>query len=437
MISHRRLYVMLFLVSLSVAMFGCTPRLDKDRLPLASAQIGKVYSNRPYILTMAGGTDEEVGAYRPDRGMARRMGMSMPCGVVGARNKDIFVSSCDDNVVWVIHPSGMTERFAGLSPSVETAGYVPGNGGFGGDGGPATSARLQHPAGLTLDGAGRLYIADIGNHRVRRVSLDGTIDTVAGTGPVDTVTGDDLRLAGSYGGDGGPATRAQLNAPSDVAIDRQGNLIIADSHNNRIRMVDRQGIITTVAGLGPAGKRGEFGGDNGPATRAHLDTPLGIAFDPRGCLCIADTHNNRVRRIDDHGIILTIVGGGMDGKYARRNVKDGQSGRSVSLRRPSGLAYDPEGNLFLSHSNQLLKVNAVGMIRVLVNIKDHYGFSGDTPQPALTAPLNSPGALEVTMDGGLLICDRQNNRLRKITGIDRPASASTLTIRKPLDLHPK
>jgi uncharacterized protein (TIGR03437 family) len=167
--------------------------------------------------------------------------------------------------------------------------------GMTGDGGPAASARLRFPAGLAFDVRGNLYIADQRNHRIRRVAPDGTMSTVAGTG--------NGRNTGGYGGDGGPATSAQLNNPVAVAVDSAGNLYIADMLNHRIRRVAPNGTITTVAGNGRAG----FSGDGGPAVSGQLNFPAGVAVDPAGNLYIADWQNYRVRKVTFGPVVTGIT----------------------------------------------------------------------------------------------------------------------------------
>ena len=165
---------------------------------------------------------------------------------------------------------------------------VAGNGiaGYTGDGGAATSAELSYPNRVTLDGFGNLYIADSGNHAVRQVAPNGIIRTVAGTG------------AAGFSGDGGSATNAKLNSPEGVAADGAGNLYIADHNNGRIRMVAASGIITTVAGSVTNG----FSGDGGSTTNARLDYPGGVALDTLGNLYIADGGNNRIREVHFAGL---------------------------------------------------------------------------------------------------------------------------------------
>ncbi len=201
--------------------------------------------------------------------------------------------------------------------------------GFSGDGGPATVARLGGPGGLAFDAAGNLYIADSGNARVRLVtSGTGVITTVAGNGSAVT------------GGDGGPATAAGLGNPNGLAIDSVGSLYIAVPGNNVIRKVDRNGTITTVAGTGTAG----FGGDGGPATAALLSGPQDLATDVAGNVYIADTGNNRIRRLNvGTGVITTVAGSG-----ATPDVGDGGAATAAGLFGPDGIAIGPAGSLYLS-----------------------------------------------------------------------------------------
>ncbi|MEV8553773.1 Teneurin-2 [Streptomyces glaucescens] len=183
-----------------------------------------------------------------------------------------------------------------LAPDITT---VAGTGDVGaqGDDGPAVAAQLDRPYGLAMDSTGTLYFSDYNNHRVRRVTTDGRIRTVAGTGTA------------GFGGDQGPAHSAQLDGPREVAVDRAGNLYIADSENHRIRKVTADGQIRTVAGTGTAG----FSGDDGPAVAAELNCPYGVAVGSTGNLYIADTDNHRVRQVTPDGRIRTVAGTGTPG----------------------------------------------------------------------------------------------------------------------------
>jgi uncharacterized protein (TIGR03437 family) len=266
---------------------------------------------------------------------------------------------------------------------------VAGNGtfGFSGDNGPATSAQLNGPSGVAVDSAGNLYMGDLGNTRIRKVS-NGVITTVAG--------------GGSSLGDNGPATSAQFT-PSGLAVDSAGNLYIADWQNNRIRKVSN-GVIATVAGNGTQG----FSGDNGPATSAQLNYPAGVAVDSAGNLYIADEVNNRIRKVTN-GVITTVAGNGTSGFSG-----DDGPATSAELYFPSGVAVDSAGNLYIvdSHNFRIRKVSN-GVITTVAG-DGMPGFSGDNG-PATSAQLSDPSGVAVDSAGNLYIVDSHNYRIRKVS----------------------
>ena len=223
---------------------------------------------------------------------------------------------------------------------------IAGGGDGVGDDGPAIRAKLTEPTGVAVDAAGNIYIADRHNHRVRKVDTSGTISTFAGTSVGTRDYG--------FNGDGGPADRALLAFPEGVVVDVVGNVYIADTDNHRIRMVDTAGIIHTIAGSGERG----FGGDGGPAIRALLSEPSGVAVDSVGNVYIADTDNHRIRKVDASGIIHTIAGTGEGGFSG-----DGGLAIESDLFRPLDVAVDAVGNIYIADFTRISKVDISGRIR--------------------------------------------------------------------------
>ena len=261
------------------------------------------------------------------------------------------------------------------------------------DHGPAIDARLDAPSGVVLDGAGNLYIADTGNHRIRKVDSSGVITTIAGTGER------------GFGGDGGPAAAAQLWSPADVVLDGAGNLYIADRGNQRVRKVDSSGVITTIAGTGESG----FGGDGGPAVQAQLNSPWGVVADGIGNLYIADRYSHRIRKVDSSGIITTFAGTGESGFSG-----DGDRAVQAQLRAPTDLALDGADNLYITDTGnrRVRKVDSSGTITTFAGTGDPW-FGGDGG-PAVAAQLWSPYGVSVDGAGNLYITDTSHHRVRKV-----------------------
>ena len=280
------------------------------------------------------------------------------------------------------------------SPGVVTTVAGKGTSGSGGDGGPATDARLSGPRHLAVAADGALYLADGENHRIRRVAPDGTITTVAGNG-----------TAGSDG-DGGPATEAAINTPHAVALDDAGNLFIADSMSARIRKVTPDGTISTVVGTGVEG----FGGDGGPGTSAKIRNPKGLEVGPDGALYISDGLNHRVRRLDPDGTITTVAGNG-----AATSDGDGGPAIEASVRVPRGLDFDAAGNLYVAEGDghRVRRIGTDGIITTVAGTGTP-GYNGDGI-PAETAFLNDPHGVVVDASGRLFIADTDNDRIRMIT----------------------
>jgi len=303
----------------------------------------------------------------------------------------------------VLGAHGIVTTFAGASPA-----------GFSGDGGPATDAQMNEPRMLTFDRTGNMYIADTFNHVIRRVDRNGIITTVAGkfTGFVPRSR---ATCSPRFAGDGRPATQATLSCPHSVAISPAGELFIADSANHVIRKVDAQGVITTVAGQG--GKPG-FGGDNGPATGARLKGPKGIIFDPDGNLLIADSGNNRVRRLDTGGRITTIAGTG-----ETASAGDGGPAVDAGLKEPRTLALGPRGSLYIAEpeAHRVRRVDPQGTISTFAGT-EKAGYSGDGG-PAERAQLNMPRGVGTDGAGKVYIADSLNQRIRVV---DRSGTITSL-----------
>ena len=268
---------------------------------------------------------------------------------------------------------------------------VAGTGGYCdlGDGGPATAAGLIGINGLAADVMSNVYIAEY--NRIRKVATNGIITTVAGNGGC------------CYSGDGGPATNAQLNLLEGATADRSGNVYIADTFNNRIRKVATNGIITTVAGNGTPG----FSGDGGPATSASLHRASGVAADEFGNLYIADADKHRVRKVAANGVITTIAGNGTPGDSG-----DGSQAINAQLQSPSKIAVDAAGNLFIRVGHRIRKIATNGIITTIAG-NGNPGYSGDGG-PALNAQLNFVGHFAVDVEGNLYLPDFFNNRIRKV-----------------------
>jgi hypothetical protein len=296
----------------------------------------------PGTITTVAGTG--AAGFSGDGGPATQARLAFPFSVVVDAAGNLLIADTDNKRVRKVNPAGMISTVVGT-----------GKLGFSGDGGPATEARLNFPTLMATDLAGNLFISDGDNNRVRKVSPEGLITTVAGTGKA------------GFSGDGGPATEAQLYWPRGLAVDATGNLFIADHYNHRIRKMSPDGIITTMAGSGlDAPARGVSAGDGGLATEARLNGPFGLALDGAGNVFFSElgdlfgaNKGYRVRKVSAAGIITTVAGsdaGGFSG--------DGGLAIAARLNTPSGVAVDSAGNLFIGDggNSRVRKVDAGGII---------------------------------------------------------------------------
>lgn len=333
----------------------------------------------PLITTIAG----SVSGYSGDGGTATAAKLAYPAAVAIGDSGKLYIADKQNNCIRRISPTGIITTIAG----------VP-TGGYGGDGGPATTARMNAPTGVAVDAAKNIYIADQGNNCIRRVSATGIITTIAGTGTP------------GYSGDGGPATAAMLSTPVALAVDGGGNVFVADQTNNRIRKISTTGIITTVAG---SGSMSGFSGDGFAATAALLSGPAGIAVTGSGALYIVDQMNNRIRMVNPAGVISTVVGSGVSGYTG-----DGGNALTARLSFPAGVVATDSGYIYIAegNNNAIRKVDLSGIITTIAG-DGSSGFAGDGGA-ATASRLSAPNSLAVDASGKVYVADAGNNRIRKI-----------------------
>ncbi len=331
------------------------------------------------ITTVAGiGT----AGYTGDGSSANLCKLNYPSGIVFDPSGSMYIADDVNNCIRKVNISGIITTVAGN-----------GTAGFSGDGGLATSAQLNGPGHVAFDALGNMFIADCINNRIRKVNTSGIISTIAGNGTP------------AYSGDGGTSILASLNYPWGITFDTSGNLYIADIQNNCIRKVNTSGTITTVAGNGIQG----YSGDGGLATSGELSTPYGIAFDASGNLYISDLGNNVIRKVNSFGIISTFAGNGTLGYGG-----DGGIATLATLNFPAYVLFDGINNMYIAdyYNHRIRKVNNSGIITTIVG-NGVAGYSGDGGSP-ISAQLNGPYSFAFNMSGNLYIADSKNHRIRMV-----------------------
>ena len=298
-----------------------------------------------------------------------------PNGLALDRDGNLFISDIGTHQILKLDKAGNLSVFAGT-----------GSAGFGGDGGPATQARLNAPTDLAFDGNGNLLVADTFNHRIRQIGRDGVISTLVGDGKTST-----------------------LNNPQGIALDGEGNVYIADGYNHVVRRRDRQGNLTVFAGT-EAG----LAGDKGPANKAQLNLPQAVAVGPDGSVYVSDSANSRIRRVSPDRVIETVAGSGPgSGEGGAGFGGDGGPAEKAKVFSAGDLKFNPLGHLYISDSgNNRVRLIAHGVV-VTVAGAGPPGFEGDGGK-AHAAKLNTPQKLALGPDGSVYVADRANRRVRKV-----------------------
>jgi sugar lactone lactonase YvrE len=383
------------------------------------------------ITTFAGnGTGGCIG----DGGLATSAEVNSPVGLATDGAGNLYIADDFGCNVRVVSTQASSTTILGVTVASKTIASVAGNGtpGYGGDNGPATSAQINNPRSVALDSFGNLYIADLGNFRIREVSTSGTITTFAGNG-----------TAGSSG-DGGPATSAEISSPYGVALNSSGDLYIADLSSSfntpdyRIRVV-HDGTINSVAGNGYAA----YSGDGQIATGAEFTDPADVAVDAAGNLYIVDSFNNLIRAVNMQPNTITLLGitipsgsiATVAGNINLHNCSttttecfggDGGPATSAELNLPNGVALDSSGNLYIADSGnyRVRKVDASGTITTVVGSE----LIGDKNGPATGAALNNPLAVTLDWEGNIYVSDNYGNVVRAVNTQSYPINVQGVTI---------
>jgi DNA-binding beta-propeller fold protein YncE len=354
------------------------------------------------VITTVAGTGHS--GFSGDGGAATQARLSGPMAVAVTADGGFLIADADNHRIRQVALDGTIRTVAGT-----------GDPGFSGDGGPARNAQLKGPCGIAVTPDGGFLIADMANSRIRRVAPDGTIMTLAGRpyrgafAALDAVLSLARLSARFLWGDGGPAIRARLGLPVGVAMTADGGFLIADLNEGCVRRVAPDGTIATAAGSGKPIVGKGAPGDRGPATEAAFSAPYGVAVTGDGEILISDRVNCRVRKVGRDGRITTVAGTGDQGSST-----EGGPATRATLDGPAAVAVTRDGGFLIADAgaNRVRRVTPHGTIMTVAGVR-RAGFSGDGG-PATSARLNAPVGLAVTLSGGFLIADRDNHRIRSV-----------------------
>jgi sugar lactone lactonase YvrE len=362
-------------------------------LLLLCGRFNLLYSQSYLITNIAG---QRKFGYSGDGGLASNAHLGNPISVYADNAGNIYISDWGNSRLRVVNSSGIISTIAG-------------NGvyGFSGDGGAATLAELGGPMGIFVDNLRNIYVADIGNERIRKIDASAAISTIAGNGMY------------GFSGDGGPAVSAEFDDPAGICGDESGNIYVADEFNNRIRKISSGGIISTVAGCGARG----YSGDGGAATLAEFYYPSGVAVDVAGNIFIADESNNCIRKVNLQGIISTIAGNGVSGYMG-----DGGPAVAAELNNAAGIGLDRAGNIYIADgfNSRIRKINTDGVISTIAgNGKAGYTGAGDT---AILASLYNPVSISADTAGNLYLANEFNNFVQKLSLFPETSGKPGITV---------